>query len=320
MISTALQTGVAEQLFLGGGALAAQPAALANGERHAQFGLHQPGQRQVEIVAAQQQVLAHRGAREIDQVARARNADEAEIAGASAHVADQHGLPVEELLARLRQVVGDPRIERGGRLFEQREALETRLARGHHGEFPSLFVEGRGDGEHDVLRGQRHAFGAVPLLAELGDEARGNLDRREHASGLLRIPREDLGCPIDIGIGEPGFRRVHQARGDDGALLARVDADWLPVFQEQERRQRAARLDAPGGHQLRRLEDVNRRKVAVLGLAFVDIGQSGVGGAEVDPDLHAALYSISISAGAMMVVSSLAARAGRSTFAARHPL
>ena len=113
---------------------------------------------------------------------------------------------------------------------------------------------------------------------------------------------------------------MHQARGDDGALLARVDADRLPVFQEQERRQRAARLDAPRGHQLRRLEDVDRRKVAVLRLAFVDIGQSGVGGAEVDADLHAALYSISISAGAMMVVSSLAARAGRSTFAARHPL
>ena len=75
--------------------------------------------------------------------------------------------------------------------------------------------------------------------------------------------------------------------GHERALLARVDADRLAVFQEQERRQRAARLDASGGDQLRRFENVERRKIAVLGLAFVDVGQGGVGGAEVDADLHA---------------------------------
>ena len=61
---------------------------------------HQPGQREIEIVAAQQQVLAHGGAREVDQVAFARHADQAEIAGAAADVADQHDLAVEQLLAR----------------------------------------------------------------------------------------------------------------------------------------------------------------------------------------------------------------------------
>jgi len=77
--------------------------------------------------------------------------------------------------------------------------------------------------------------------------------------------------------------------GADARFEPMTDADRLAVFQKQERRQRAARLDAPGGHQLRRLEDVDRRKVAVPRLAFVDIGQSGVGGAEVDADFHATL-------------------------------
>ncbi len=127
---------------------------------------------------------------------------------------------------------------------------------------------------------------AVPLLAELGDEARRNLHRREHAPGLRRIPRQDFGGAVDIGIREPGFGRVHQPRGHQRALLARVHAHRLAVFQKQERGQRAARLDAPGRHQLRRLEDVDRREIAVFGLALVDVGQGGIGGAEVDADFH----------------------------------
>ena len=87
---------------------------------------HQPGQGEIEIVAAQQQVLAHGGAREVDQVAFARDADQAEVAGAAADVADQHDLAVEELLARGGQVVGDPGIERRGGLFEQRQLFECR--------------------------------------------------------------------------------------------------------------------------------------------------------------------------------------------------
>ena len=42
----------------------------------------------------------------------------------------------------------------------------------------------------------------------------------------------------------------------------------------------------PGGDELRRLENVERRKIAVFGFAFVDVGQGGIGGAEVDADFH----------------------------------
>ena len=284
----ALQVRIGEQPLLGRGALAAQAAALADGERHAELGFHQPGEREIEIVAAEQQVLADGGAREVDPVAFARDADQAEVAGAAADVADQHDLAVEELLARAREIVGDPGIEGRGGLFEQRQLFEAGFARGHHGELAGLFVEGRGHGEDDVLLGERHALGLVPLLAEFGDEARRDFDRREHAAGLLRIPGQDLGGAVDVGIREPGFGRVHQAA-------------WAPARPARARRRRragplpgtgttaacGAASTRPGGDELRRLEDVDGRKVAVFRFALVDVGQGGVGGAEVDADFHA---------------------------------
>ena len=44
-------------------------AALANGKLRAEFRFHQPRQRQVQIVAAQQQMLADGGAGELDAIA-----------------------------------------------------------------------------------------------------------------------------------------------------------------------------------------------------------------------------------------------------------
>src|ERR1039458_3307938 len=90
-------------------------------------------------------MLAYGGAREVDQIALAFDADEAEVAGAAAHVADQHDLAVEKQLARLREVVGDPGIEGGGRLFEQRELGQAGLLGSHDGELAGFFVEGGGD-------------------------------------------------------------------------------------------------------------------------------------------------------------------------------
>ncbi len=44
--------------------------------------------------------------------------------------------------------------------------------------------------------------------------------------------------------------------------------------------------DAPGGDELRRFENVDGRKIAVFRFALVDVGQGGVGGAQVDADFH----------------------------------
>ena len=79
---------------------------------------------------------------------------------------------------------------------------------------------------------------------------------------------------------------MDQAGGDERPLLAGVEADRLAFLEKQEGRQGAAGLGAAGGDELGRLEDVDGREIAVSGLAFVDVGERGVGSAEVDADLH----------------------------------
>src|ERR1022692_2421407 len=177
-----------------------------------------------------------------------------------------------------------------GGLFEQRELGQAGLLGRHYGELAGFFVEGSGDGQDDILIGQRKLLGVapsrVPSVAEGGDVARRDFHGGEHAAGFGRIPREDFGGAVHIGIGEPGLGGVHQLGGHQRALLARVDADGLAVFEEEERRQGAARLGAAGGDQLRRFEDVDGGEVAIFGFAFVDVGEGGVGGAEIDADFH----------------------------------
>jgi hypothetical protein len=68
-------------------------------------------------------------------------------------------------------VICDPRVERRGRLFEQRELRQARLDGRLHGEFARLFVERSGNGEHDILLGERRAVRAVPSLAHVREEA-----------------------------------------------------------------------------------------------------------------------------------------------------
>jgi len=118
------------------------------------------------------------------------------------------------------------------------------------------------------------------------DVACRDFHRREHAAGLGRIPREDFGGAVDVGIGEPRLCGVHQLGGHEGALLARVDAHRLAIFEEEERRQGAPRLGTSGGDQLGPFEDVDGGEVAIFGFAFVDVGEGGVGGAEIDADFH----------------------------------
>lgn len=79
---------------------------------------------------------------------------------------------------------------------------------------------------------------------------------------------------------------MHQTRGDQGSLLAGIDADRLTIFEEQERGQRAAGLDAAGGNLLGCFENVNGREIAVFGFALVNVGQGRVGGAQVDANFH----------------------------------
>src|SRR5919202_4787373 len=84
---------------------------------------------------------------------------------------------------------------------------------------------------------------------------------------------------------------MHQAGGDQRALVPRVDAYRLAIFQQQERGQRPACFHATRSHELRDLEDMDRREIAVVGLALVDVGQRRVGGTEIETDVQASTRS-----------------------------
>ena len=218
-------------------------AALADGKLRAKLRLHQPSQRQIQVVAAEQQMLAHRRARKLDAVAIAIHADQREIASAAADVANQHQLPVEKALLRLRQMIGDPGIKRRGGLFHQRQLFDPGVVRRLHGQLARFFVKRSRDGQHHVLRCQRGIrMRLVPGIANVRQNGGRNIHRREHPAALLRVPREDFRGAIHFGIRKPRFRRVHRFGRHQRALLARVSADVGLIAQEQKRGQRPARF------------------------------------------------------------------------------
>src|ERR1700679_970287 len=79
---------------------------------------------------------------------------------------------------------------------------------------------------------------------------------------------------------------MHEASGHDRALIPSVGSHRLPLFEEQEGRQRTARLDAIGRDQLWNIEGMDGRKAGIFGVRRIDPCKRGIGGSEVDADLH----------------------------------
>ena len=178
-------------------------------------------------------MLADGGAREIDAVALAGDADQSEVAGAAADVAHQDRLPVEQALLRTREIVGDPGIKRRGGFFEQRQLLDSRFARGRHRELARFFVEAGGDGEHHVVHrrsASRRSF--ANASARCFTISRGHFHGRQNAAAFLRVPGQNFRGAVDFRIRKPALRRMDALGGHQRALLARVDADVFLIAQD----------------------------------------------------------------------------------------
>src|SRR3954454_15979412 len=85
-------------------------------------------QRQVHVVAAEEDMLANRDALEREVAARLRHRNQAEVGRPAADIANQDEIPDSDappppVAHRL-----EPGIERGLRLLEERDLLETRQA------------------------------------------------------------------------------------------------------------------------------------------------------------------------------------------------
>ena len=127
-------------------------------------------QGQIEIVAAEDQVIADGHAVELHLAAfAAADADQREVGRAAADVAD------EDLLARLDKLVPavamgiDPGVERRLRLFDQHHPRQAGQGGRLDRQLPGHFVERGRQREHEILLGQRMLREAgVPGGADVG--------------------------------------------------------------------------------------------------------------------------------------------------------
>ncbi len=219
---------VRQQHLLGAAAEAGQGVPALAVEALAEARLEPPRQRDVDVVAAEQDVVADRQAVEGQASAVAADADQAEVRGAAADVddEDQAGLAQQVLPASL--VLVDPGVERRLRLFEQDRVRQPgALGRGD-AELARHLVERRRHRQDDLLLFQGRAGEALlPRLADVLQVARRRLDRRQLGDVVGRRPGQDRRLAVDAAVTEPRLRRGHQPTRHAGALGAGELADGV---------------------------------------------------------------------------------------------
>ena len=271
--------------------------------------LEQARQRQVHVVAAEQDVLADRDALERQVAVAFADRDQAEVGRAAADVADQH--EIADLHAAPPAVAErvEPGVERGLRLFEQRDLLEPRGAGGAQRQLAGLLVERRGHGQQHVLLRQRQRGIALrrhpdrrprPDVAGTRPTHRparcAGPRRARPTAGSARSgsPRRATATTSPRRPAAPDSRRraAARARRHESRLLVPRQREAAGGKIElarrvEERRQQRARGDFAGVHQLRDVLDPHSRRVAGGG---VHPAEGAVGGAEVDADDEAMGY------------------------------
>ncbi len=186
--------------------------------------LQRIGQRQIHVVAAEQDVLADADALELQGAGGVGHRDQAEVGGAAADVADQNDVARRHRVAPLPVGLRGPGVEGRLRLLQQRDAAQSSGFGGLGRQVSRDLVERGGHRHHDLpvadvprpalsLRGVEE--GAPEVLQV---EARA-IERRELLFRALGLPRKRALLGIDVRVGQPGFCRRHQAIGHEGAVV-----------------------------------------------------------------------------------------------------
>ena len=135
--------------------------------------------------------------------------------------------PSAKVAGQLPAVRGDPGVERGQRLLEQRQLLEPRARSPPHRQLARFLVERRGHGEHDraAARAARSSSvrraGVVPGVAQVREQ-RAPTPRPATAAGRPRLPHgRSAAVRSTRGIRQPGLRRRDLPRRHERALVAR---------------------------------------------------------------------------------------------------
>src|SRR5450432_695686 len=99
------------------------------------------GQREVEILASEQEVLADGRAFKFDVSTPDVGPYEAEVRRAASNVANQHELAVSQVLSQNVLMLRHPSVKGSQRLFQQSQVLQSCLSRRFHRQLSSFLVE-----------------------------------------------------------------------------------------------------------------------------------------------------------------------------------
>ena len=121
----------------------------------AELALGFKGEREVEVVAAEDEMLAYRGAEKLALRTAASHFDESEVRGASANVADKDKRALGQRVGTVGGTAFKPRVERCLRFLEQAQPGQAGLPGGFQRQRACAFVEGGGDGQNHLLLFQR---------------------------------------------------------------------------------------------------------------------------------------------------------------------
>ena len=289
-----------QQGFLGRAAGMPQGDRLPRIELDALFGEaagDEMGQGEVHVVAADQQMVAD-GQPLQDQFALLLgHADQRQVGGAAADVADQQRIAQREALPPALAAIGQPGIDGRLRLFQQHEVLgQAGGQRGLAGQLPRAGVERRRHGQHDDLPG-RGACGKRRFPR--GDQVFQVALRSGHGRNLRHVgrrpPRQERLVAVHAAIGQPQLGRPHGPLRHLGAVppgefadgevaplgpgqVQRPAARLVRAGQVRERRQHGPRLDRAGRDQLRKRQHLDPR----LRRLQRRVAEHAVGGAKID--------------------------------------
>ncbi len=260
-------------------------------------------EREVDVVAAEQDVVADRDALDRGLAALLRRQlEQAEVRGAAADIDHEHMMRIRLGAPGLPAVPLQPPVEGGLRLLQQAHAFGVAgLSGGGEREALRGGVERGGHGDGDVLRLKREirtvlGEALVPSVAEVGEDLRrgrdgGDLVRRAER---VRAPGQEGGHAVGGVMGEPGFGGLDDAARRLAAAALRQPANGPFAAREP------VLLQLRGDGLLRQIEEGRQRRLLGQGrrrlvLGDVEhlraalapkrrIGEHGIAGAEIDAD------------------------------------
>ena len=297
-----LQAGVSQQLFLGRAAAMCQRAGLPGVQLFAfggQLARHAIGQRQVHVVAAEQNVLAHGNALQLEVAIALQHGDQREVGRTTAHVHHQDDVAMLDLLAPCAVAGLNPTVQRCLGLFQQCQLLEARRAAGLGRQLACSRVKRCGNGDGDVLLVKRRfRVGLFPGPAQVLQIANRRGQRRDATDFRGRIGWQQGAAAVHAGVAQPALGAADQANGRGRTTAAREfthDKVLLHlagqrafslgqlalVRQVQKRWQQRQNLCAGRRGELGNLQHLLHDLFTVAG-GLVHKGQGAVGGTQVN--------------------------------------